>query len=400
MSQPPCILFTAFEPSGDEHAASAIVELRKRLPDVPIHGFGGPRMAEAGAQIIEQTSGMGLMLADSAGHVFDHFRRVSRLKRWADEHPVAVHVPTDSPAANWSFCRMIKKKFAAPAPGRPAARVVHLVAPQVWAWAQWRVKRLQQWSDLVLCLLPFEPNWFAEHDVNARFIGHPSFDEPLDTDHLNWQAMNYPSGSPRIALLPGSRKSEMKANWPVLLDAFGRFSQRHPDAQAVVAAVDEAAAKSLRKRAGQVRANLRIVAGQTQSVIHWSQVVLTVSGTVSLQIARHGKPMAIVYRIQPLNWWLVGQWLVSTRTFTLPNLITLGRPEPTTAGHVVREFIPFWGPSTPIVDELSRLVDDADYRAAQQRALAGVVAQFEGHHAGREAATAIAEQYEQAMAAT
>jgi lipid-A-disaccharide synthase len=393
----PAILFTAFEPSGDEHAACVIAELRRLLPEAPIHGLGGERMAEAGCRIIEQTSGVGRMLGDSAWQVVDHFKRLGRIRAWARRRAIAVHVPTDSPAANWSYCRMIKRMYRRPRPSRPATRVVHLVAPQVWAWAQWRVKRLRKWSDLVLCLLPFEPAWFRARQVNARFIGHPAFDRSLDTDKLNWEAMDFPAGRPRVALLPGSRATELKRNWPVLHESFVRLSQRHPDAQAVVGAVSESAMRQLRRMTPHADQSIHFAHSRTDAVLHWADVVLTVSGTVTLHVARHGKPMAIVYKSNPLPWYLLGQFLVDTRTFTLPNLIALGRALPTTDQHVVREFVPFWGDVQPIVSELSRLVDDRDHRVAQVEALRGVVSKFENHHAGREAAERIAEQYEAAL---
>ena len=398
MSQRAGILFTAFEPSGDEHAAPVIAELRRREPDVPIYGLGGPRMADAGAQIIEQTSGMGLMLADSAGHIPEHFRRVGRLRAWLKDHPIAVHVPTDSPAANWSFCALVKRMYGKPAPGRPSARVVHLVAPQVWAWASWRVRRLRRWSDLVLCLLPFEPAWFEQRGVRARFIGHPLFDRAIDRDKCNWQSMHYPGGSPKIGLLPGSRPNELRRNWPTIVRVFRRLSERFPDAQAVVAGVNANAASRLKEIVADLPDNMRIVADQTEAVLHWSDVVLTVSGTATLHVARHLKPMCIMYRVNKWNWLLAGQFLVRTRTFTLLNLITLGEPRPNRQGHVLREFVPHFGDAEPIVDEMASLITDADKRQAQLRVLRDVIARFEPHRAGKEAADAIVGELRKAEA--
>jgi len=398
MTRPAGILFTAFETSGDEHAAPVIAELRRREPDVPIYGLGGPRMAAAGAEIIEQTSGMGLMLADSAGHIPEHFRRVGRVKAWLKEHPIAVHVPTDSPAANWSFCALVKRMYGKPAPGRPAARVVHLVAPQVWAWASWRVRRLRKWSDLVLCLLPFEPAWFEKRGVRARFIGHPLFDEPVDVDNCNWQSMHYPGGSPKVALLPGSRPNELRRNWPTIVRVFKRITEQLPDAQATVAAVNEKAAARLREMVDDLPANLNIVADQTEAVLHWSDVVLTVSGTATLHIARHQKPMCIMYRVNKWNWLLAGRFIVNTRTFTLPNLITLGEPRASSDGHIIREFVPHYGDPQEIVDEVVSLVTDEDKRNAQIKALADVLGKFDAHVAGKEAADAIVAELRKAQA--
>jgi lipid-A-disaccharide synthase len=277
--------------------------------------------------------------------------------------------------------------------------VVHLVAPQVWAWASWRVRRLRLWSDLVLCLLPFEPHWFQEHGVRAQFVGHPVFETPLDVAELQRQASAFADGQPRVALLPGSRPSELKANWPVLLDAFGGFAERYPEAHAVVGAVDREAVGHLKRAAGELPPNLTIAQGQTDAVIRWSQLVLTVSGTVTLHIARHGRPMTILYKVNPWTWKLIGRFLLETRTFTLPNLIELGSPQKTPDNHVVREFIPFFGPTAPIVNELEALANDPVKRQQQLEVQARIVEKFDGHHAGREAAQAIADAYHQAIEA-
>jgi lipid-A-disaccharide synthase len=385
---PPCILFTAFEPSGDEHAAPVIEELRRLLPDTPIHAFGGPRMAEAGAQLIEQTCARGTMGASSLGEIGRQMKLRRRLRAWLDDHRVAVHVATDSPAANWAFCKIVRRRWGKPADGR-RSKTVHLVAPQVWAWATWRVGKLRRHSDLVLCLLPFEPAWFAKQGVGARFVGHPVFDDPLDEDAMNWDGMHLPGGHPRIALLPGSRPGEIKSNWPDMVEVMRRLTANHKDAQAAVVAVHQRAAERLREYAPDWPDNIKLVQGHLNPVLHWADVVLAASGTVTLHVARHCKPMAIVYRINRLSWSLVGRWVVNARTFALPNLIAANRVDPDPADHVVREFIPFWGDVQPVVDEMHSLITNEDKRAAQVAELRKIAGRFEHRNAGREAAEAI-----------
>ncbi len=389
MVKAPGILFTAFEHSGDEHAAPVIAELRRMLPDTPIYATGGDRMAAAGAEIIEKTTHMGLMFADSASHIPEHFRRLNRLKRFLADHPIAVHVPTDSPAANWDICKLIKRRYGKPSASGPGAKVVHLVAPQVWAWAQWRVRKLRKFSDMVLCLLPFEPSWFEKRGVNARFIGHPLFNHAIETDPLRWQAMTYPTGSPKVALMPGSRAAEITRNWPIIVDAWKELSARFPGAQAVVAGINADSLNRFRELTPDIPDSMHLVHSQTDAVIHWADVVLAVSGTVSLHIARQSKPMVLIYKANRLTWTLVGQFLINTRTFTLPNLIHSGRVEGGDS-HIVKEFIPFLGGSVePIVDEVAHLIDNDRARAVQIEALDNIVAQFQRHNAGREAAETI-----------
>lgn len=391
MSEAPGILFTAFEPSGDEHAAPVIAALRAMLPKrAPIRAFGGPRMAEAGAELIETTTANAAMGVGAVGKLREQFALRRRFAKWLDDHPVAVHVPTDSPAANWGMCQLVKRRWGGVEGGDALGRVVHLVAPQVWAWASWRVRRLQRWSDHVLCLLPFEPAWFAAHGVEATFIGHPVFDEPQEDHELAWHAMNWPKPRVKLGLLPGSRPAEIDRNWPVIHEVARRMTRGTGDLGALIAAVDAPAAERIRRLTPQLPDNVRLVTGQTDGVLAWADVVLTVSGTASLHVARHNKPMTILFRASPVMWHALGRWLIETRTFSLPNLVAAGGPTDDRAKHVVREFIPFWGDPRPIVDELVSLIEDDAKRRAQTDALAGVARQFEGRHAGREAAEIIA----------
>lgn len=379
-------MFTAFEPSGDEHAAPVIAELRRMRPETPIYALGGRRMAEAGATMIEQSTARPTMFLDSLAKITSHRRMMKRLGAWLDDHRVAVHVPTDSPAANWGICKMVKRRW-----GSAGAKVAHLVAPQVWAWASWRVGRLRRWSDMVMCVLPFEPAWFAKRGVRARFIGHPLFNRPLDEAELNWQAMSYATGSPKLALLPGSRPAELKKNWPIIREVFDRLVAKYPRAQGLVPAADGNAARWLKERAGSWPVNLKMVEHQTDAALHWCDAALAVSGTVTLHVARHGKPMVILYQISPWVWYLVGRWMMRARTFTLPNLIAVGEPKHGDEGHVVREFIPFWGDVGPIADEMSGLIDDGEKRNTQLVAMNNITSLFTNHDAGREAAAIVAE---------
>lgn len=404
MPEAPAILFTAFEPSGDEHAAPVIADLRKLMPGVTIHALGGPKMEAAGARLIEQTTGNAAMLAGAVSKVSEQLRLRRRMQAWLEMHPIAVHVPTDSPAANWAICKLVKRRWATPlvpsstlnpqlpTPSPALGRVVHLVAPQVWAWANWRVRRLQQWSDLVLCLLPFEPAWFAKHNIPARFIGHPLFDHALDAEQMQWQSVSYGGGSPKLALLPGSRPGEVIANWSVMRSVVENLRGRYGKLEAVAAAADPATAKLITD--GPVPRYTKVVVGQTDAVLHWADLALTVSGTATLHVARHLKPMAVLYRVNPLTWHGVGRWIIDTGTFTLPNLIACGGPDPTAARHIVKEFVPWLGGThavSPIVAELESLIELPQKRDAQIAALRKVVAAFDHHRAGPEAAAAITE---------
>ncbi|MEN0021154.1 MAG: lipid-A-disaccharide synthase [Planctomycetota bacterium] len=363
------LLFTAFEPSGDHHAAVVIAELRRRHPDLKIYAWGGPRMAEAGAEIIARTGDDAVMGMPGLAKIREHQRINKEVAAWLGEHPeVGLHVPVDSPAANFPICAVAK---------RLGRKVVHLVAPQIWAWGGWRIHKLRRLTDEVLCVLPFEESWFRKHNVPAQFIGHPSFHSSI-TDGRS--ADGLPTGSPRLALLPGSRPAEIERNYPLLLETYRALREQMPGLEAAVAATtDRVAADIDRVGAGGVKPI--VVSGRADDVLAWCDVALVVSGTVTLHVARHNKPMVILYKANPVLYTLLARWLLSTEFFTLPNLIA-GR-------EIVTELVPHFGGPGPLIEATSALLNSEQAQQAQREALADIVSRFEGQDAAANAADAI-----------
>lgn len=373
----PGVLFTAFEPSGDDHASAVIAELRRRRPELSIYAWGGPKMERAGARLIERTGDDAVMGLPGLRKIREHGRINRRIGAWMDSGRASVHVPVDSPAANFPVCAMAKAR---------GMKVVHLVAPQVWAWASWRVKKLRNRTDLVLCLLPFEQDWFRARGVPARFIGHPLFDEELDVSELDRRAAALPAGAPRIALMPGSRPGEIRKNFPVLLRAYRSLEASHPGLVGVVAATRPEVERQLREMAdehGGWPGTLAARCGETDVVVRWCELALVVSGTVTLQVAKQQRPMVIVYKSSRLVCFLLGSWLVSTRVFTLPNLIA-GR-------RIVPELVPYFGAGDEVAREAARLLDEPARAEQQRRDLAALRETFRARHAASAAASAIEE---------
>lgn len=373
------ILFTSFEPSGDDHASAVIAELRRRRPSLPMYAWGGPKMERAGATIVARTGQNAVMGIPGGGKIVEHLKINRAVKRWLRDHPVALHVPVDSPAANFPICRIAKAS---------GARVVHLVAPQVWAWAEWRVNKLRRLTDLVLCLLPFEEPWFGMRGVKARFVGHPLFDEPLDyaeidarIERAGWSN----AGKPRLALMPGSRPAEWARSFPILLDMFNRLRADFPETVAVVAATRPDVADRFREIArerGGWPPGMHIAVGDTDAVVRWCEFAVVVSGTVTLQVAKQLKPMVTFYRPGKFMYHVAGRWLVSTNLFTLPNL--------TAGSKVVPELIPYFDENgEALAIEVIKLMRRPGYADDQRAALAKVVKMFEGRNAAIAAADEI-----------
>lgn len=375
----PAILFTAFEPSGDDHAASVIRELRARHRDLPIYAWGGPKMERAGATIVERTGEDAVMGMPGYRKIREHSRINDRIDQWLAAYPVGVHVPVDSPAANFPICVIAKRR---------GAKVVHLVAPQIWAWGRWRIHKLRRRTDLVLCLLPFEEPFFLKRRVKARFIGHPLFDAPLDVAEADRRGMAFGQGSPRLALMPGSRPSEIEKNTFLLLESFRRLRALYPGLTGVVAATKPSVAERIRTIADGAGGvgwpdGLSVVSGDADAVIRWCDLALVVSGTITLQVARQLKPMVVFYRSSRWFYYGVARWLVSTKFFTLPNVLALRE--------IVPEFVPHFAGPEKIVAAARALIESPELAATQREELARLAAMFRGRNAAAAAADAIEE---------
>ena len=369
------LLFTAFEPSGDDHAAAVIRELKRRWPDLSIYAWGGPKMARAGAEIIASTGDDAVVGAPG----WDTIKRYLRIRRdiadWMRANRPTVHIPVDSPGANFTIAKSAK---------RLGIKVTHLVAPQLWAWGPWRIGKLKRCTDHVLCLLPFEAAWFERRGVRATFIGHPLFDEPLDFDAIDQRVRSLPTGEPRVAILPGSRAAELRRNFPVMLAAFRELRRRHPNLVGVVAATNETTRGQLQARAdllGGWPEGLDLVVSDTDLVIRWCQVALAVSGTVSLQIAKQACPMVVMYKTNKIAWKILGSWLIRSPFIALPNLIA-GRA-------VIPELFPYFKGHMRLVEAADAVLTNPQEQESQRRALVEIVQQFAGKNASHDAADAI-----------
>jgi lipid-A-disaccharide synthase len=371
----PVVLFTGFEPSGDDHASAVIAEMRRLDPEVRLFAWGGPKMESAGATILERTGDDAVMGMPGIQKIREHARINERIERWIVENTPDVLVPVDSPGANFPICKIAKKH---------GVRIVHLIAPQIWAWGRWRIAKLRRRTDLVLCVLPFEERFFRKRRVKAKFVGHPLFDQQPDWAALDAGANKYGGGSPRLALMPGSRPGELDKSFPILLDAFRELKKAYPRATGVVAATTPAVAKMLEQRAmdlGGLPDGLRIAFSDTDSIVRWCDLALVKSGTITLQIARQNRPMVVFYKSSPFAYYLVGKWLVTTKYFTLPNVLA--------HREIVPELVPHFGDHREIVAAARDLLDHPEKIATQRAELARVVDQYQGRNAAHAAARAI-----------
>jgi lipid-A-disaccharide synthase len=367
------VLFTAQEPSGDAHAAPVIARLREAYPDIEPVAFGGPRMEAAGARMLGRTADDGVMGVAGITKVFEVRALHNRIVEWVRANPTAVHVPVDSPSANLPLCARLKPM---------GVRIVNLVAPQLWAWAPWRIGKVRRISDVLLCLLPFEEEWFRSRGVTAKFVGHPVLAAPLDHAALTEEAAQIPGGAPRILILPGSRSGEVRRNARLLADAFMLVRGSIPSSSGLIVASSDANADRIRAElGGSIPYGVEMVVHRIDAGVAWCDLALAVSGTVSLDCTRQAKPVVGVYRTSWIEAFLA-RFILRAPHRLLPNIIAGKR--------IVPEFVPYSGNAEPIAEAALELLSNGVRMQRTRDDLRKVSDLFKDRDPGRIAAEVVA----------
>ncbi|MGQ0836242.1 MAG: lipid-A-disaccharide synthase [Gammaproteobacteria bacterium] len=316
MRQPLRVGLVAGEASGDQLGAALIAALRARMPDVQCFGVAGPKMLAQGCAAWEKADQLAVM---GLAEVLRHLPRLLRLRarlvaRFLAARP-HVFVGIDAPEFNLGLARRLK---------RTGIPTVQYVSPQVWAWREGRVRTMGNAVDLVLCLLPFEADFYARHGVRARFVGHPLADQiPLAPDRAAARAaLGIGADVELFALLPGSRVGEVERLAGAFLDAAAAVAARRPHARFIAPMASPAARRVFESfaRRSAVADRVRIVDGDAHRVLAASDAVLVASGTATLETLLSKRPMAVAYRMAALTAFAVRR-LVKVPYFSQPNLL-------------------------------------------------------------------------------
>lgn len=372
------IALIAGELSGDILGAALIGALRQRYPQATFYGVAGPRMVAAGCEAIESIEVLSLM---GIAEVLPALPRLLRLRktlveRFANDRPDAV-IGIDAPDFNLGLERRLRQR---------GLKTVHVVSPSVWAWRQGRVKSIARSVDLMLCLLPFEPKFYAAHAVRAEYIGHPLADELGNevSALAARQALGFGGDTPLLAVLPGSRVGELK----YLAEPFAQtvaLLHREMPALRFVTPLAKPKLRPLLQAAMARHAphvSWTLLEGQSREAMRAADAVLLASGTATLECLLVGRPMVVAYKMAAFTAWLMLKaGLLKTRHVSLPNLLA---QEP-----VVPELIQQAAEPGRLTREILTLLLDATARTRQLQQFDAVRAELKRDSAAL-AATAIA----------
>jgi len=348
------VVLVAGEASGDALGAGLIRELKALYPDIQCAGIAGPLMREAGCEAWWDADELAVM------GLFEIVRDLPRLlklrraliTRLLAERP-AVLIGIDAPDFNLG----VENRARA-----AGITTVHYVSPSVWAWREGRMKTIRQAVDLMLCLLPFEADYYHRQQLEARFVGHPLADElahPPDQGSAR-AALGLAGEGPVLAVLPGSRGGEIQRMAQPYAQTIAWLVARLPALQCIVPVAREKLAAPIREAlaAAGVQDHVRLVDGQARTALAAADAALVTSGTATLEAALLRTPMVVAYRAAPVTLALVRALkLIRVRHFALPNLLT--------QAPVVPEFLQAEVTAHHLGPALLRLLEDAGARATQ-----------------------------------
>ena len=346
-NEEPLIGILAGESSGDLLGGSLMEELKILYPKAQFMGIGGPKMIAAGLESLHDMERLSVM-----GFV-EPLKRLPELmsiRRSVVSHMKArrpdIFISIDSPDFNLGVAKRLKGM---------GIKTIHYVSPSVWAWRQDRVKKIRGAVDRVLCLLPFEANFFEKHNIPSTFVGHPMADEiALDTDKREAKKrLGIEPNKRCLAVLPGSRLGEVNLHANLFLHVVKQFMAEtaEEEIEVLIPAVSNETYDHIASAAASINVKPRIFLGQSREILAAADTALVASGTATLECMLMKTPMVVAYRLEKLTY-AVAKRLVKTEHIALPNLLA--------DRAVVEEFIQDDATEAALFDGLMKLHNDSD----------------------------------------
>jgi len=285
VTRAPRIYISAGEPSGDAHAAAVASALQRRLPGVELEAFGGPLLERAGAKVLDRMESFSVVgFVEALAKIPAHYRLLGRVRTAFRAKRYDLVILVDYPGYH------LRAAAAAAKAGIP---VLYYIAPQMWAWGVWRVRKLAAVKRLAV-ILPFEEAFFRERGIAATFVGHPLKDRPAPPERsAARRALGLDPARPTLGLFPGSRAQEVGRHWEVFRAAALRVAAARPDVQIVVAGAPQASYPE--------PGAIKVHTGDPLLVFAAADAGICKSGTTTLEAAMADVPMVITYRLHPVS---------------------------------------------------------------------------------------------------
>ena len=357
------IMMVAGEASGDIYGADLVREVRLLAPESRFFGIGGARMREAGVETLVDSADMAVV---GLVEVIKHFDVISsafnRLKRIIIEDPPDLLILIDYPGFNLRLAKIAKKRNVT---------VLYYISPQIWAWRQGRVTKIARLVDHMAVILPFEAPFYEKAGVPVTFVGHPLLDLVTVTTERATAAQSFGLDPTHkiVGLFPGSRRNEIERLLPEIIAAATLLKERFPDIQFLLPLASTLSEEDIMPRLREAALPVTITRERIHDMIRACDAVISVSGTVTLEIALVGTPLVIIYKLSPLTYQLAKR-LIKVPNIGLCNIV---------AGEtVVRELIQEQANGAEIADEITSLLTNANYRGEIVNKLATIRAKL-GH---------------------
>jgi lipid-A-disaccharide synthase len=336
------VFISAAEPSADAHCAGLISAMREICSGIEFVGVGGPKMALAGCELLEDTTSKAAMIYKAFSQVARFYKIIKHISRYLKSNKVDLVIVCDSPSFNFHVAKAAKKA---------GIKTLFFVAPQLWAWGGWRIRKLRKCCDKLCCLLPFEQDWFGKRGIEAVFVGNPLLDKLQIASSRENQYANLSPENTRFALMPGSRAAEIDSLWRPMQQIALRLKEMYSGATFVTVAVDKKREETL--QAAQIPGfECQYSIDSVNSTAGAVDFSIVTSGSATLEVAAAGCPMVIMYQSSRILWHLFGHMIIKTKYLSLVNILA-GR-------ELVPEFMPYFTSIEPIVASIERLLQNRD----------------------------------------
>jgi len=362
------IMIVAGEASGDIYGADLAQEALKLEPELHFFGIGGARMREAGVETLVDSADMAVV---GLVEVLKHFDVISsaflKLKKILLNNPPELLILIDYPGFNLRLAKVARQA---------GVKVLYYISPQIWAWRQGRVKKIAKLVDHMAVILPFELPFYEKAAIPVTYVGHPMTDMVNVTMGRDEAAYSFALDPTKqiVGLFPGSRKNEIERLLPVIIGSAIKLKERFPELQFILPLASTLKAEDIVPQLTAAGLNVAITRERIHDMIRACDAVISVSGTVTLEIALVGTPMVIIYKLSPLTY-LLAKRLIKVDNIGLCNIVV--------GDTVVKELVQDQANPDEISAEIGKILSDSTYRAVITTKLAEVRKKLE--HGGASA---------------